>query len=384
MDMNSENIEPLTLLYVEDEYDSRTLLSSMIETRFPSIQLFTAENGKEGLEFYSQCSTDILVTDISMPNMDGLQMARRIKALNPEVLIIVLTARTDTRYLLDSIDIGINQYVLKPIDSKLLFSAIQQCIDTITLKRMVTKQHEDITRLNASLISRADELEMLNRELEAFNYTVSHDLRTPLTIIHGYCQVLQEMYGSSMDATCKEFISEILKGVYQMKELISTLLNFSKINRSDLKIRTVDLGKMAVEISEALKISEENKRNVNFKIMQGVTVNGDKVLLHLLLENLLGNSWKYTGTKDEAIIEFGIKEINGKPVYFVRDNGIGFENEYSDSIFEPFKRLEISKDFEGTGIGLATVKRIIQRHGGEIWAEGEAGQGATFYFTLQG
>jgi signal transduction histidine kinase len=383
MELIPDKIEPISLLYVEDEHDSRTLLSSMIETRFPLIQLLTAENGKEGLDIYSQCATDILVTDISMPNMDGLQMARRIKTMKPDVMIIVLTARTDTQYLLYSIDIGINQYVIKPIDSKLLFSAIQKCIDTIALKRMVKKQHEDIVGLNASLISRTDELEMLNRELEAFNYTVSHDLRTPLTIIHGYCQVLQEICSSSMDATCKEFISEILKGVYQMKDLISTLLNFSKINRSDLKTSNLDLSEMAVEIFETLKLSEENERKVNFQIMQDVTVNGDKALLKVLLENLFGNAWKYTSAKDEAVIEFGRKEINGKPVYFVRDNGIGFENEYSATIFEPFKRLNISKDFEGTGIGLATVKRIIQRHGGEIWAEGKVGQGATFYFTLQ-
>lgn len=382
MNLPSVTLEPLSLLYVEDEIDSRTVLTSMIGTKYPDIRLVTAENGQEGLKAYRRQATDILVTDISMPHMDGLQMARKIKEVNPEVMIIVITARTDTQYLLDCIDIGIHQYVLKPIDSLYLFAAIDKCMDTITNKRMVAMQHDLIARINAGLEARAEELEILNHELEAFNYTVSHDLRTPLTVISGYCQVLKEVYGPSLDAEGREFINEISSGIYQMSDLISTLLNFSKINRAALSISNVDLSKMAFEISEQLKIAYPTDRKVHFQIKPGVQANGDKALLKVLLENLLGNALKYTSTKEEALIEFGLEATGDRQVYFVRDNGVGFDTALSERIFIPFQRLDNSKDIEGNGIGLATVKRIIQRHGGEIWAEGKIGHGATFSFTL--
>jgi light-regulated signal transduction histidine kinase (bacteriophytochrome) len=195
--------------------------------------------------------------------------------------------------------------------------------------------------------------------------------------------MLKEMYGSIMDDTGRDFINEISSSVYQMNDLIVTLLKFSKINRSELIMSSVDLGKMATEISLNLRLTQQTERKVNFQIMNGVKANGDKVLLKVLLENLLGNSWKYTSTKEAALIEFGLKEISGRQVYFVRDNGVGFDSTFNEKIFAPFQRLDNSENFEGMGIGLATVKRIIQRHGGEIWAEGKVGQGATFYFTLQ-
>jgi signal transduction histidine kinase len=383
MNLPSAPPEHVSLLYVEDERDARELLSSMIGTKYPNVKLFTAEDGQEGLESYLLHNADILLTDISMPKMDGLQLARKVKELNPAVMIIVLTARTDTQYLLDSIDIGIHQYVLKPIVSHQLFAAIDKCVDSISVRRMVKKQHDFITSLNDGLAARTRELELLNCELEAFNYTVSHDLRTPLTVISGYCQVLKELYGPQIDAAGREYIDEIMGGVRQMNDLIATLLNYSKINRSELNITRVDLGKMATDVSENLKRSHQADRNVVFKIMQGVKANGDKVLLKVLLENLLGNAMKYTSTKDEAHVEFGVKEIDGKRVYFVHDNGVGFDNKFADSMFAPFQRLENSKEFEGSGIGLATVKRIVQLHGGDIWAEGAVDKEATFFFTLQ-
>jgi signal transduction histidine kinase len=383
MNQTSENHEPISLLYVEDEKDARTILLSMMETKFPSLKLAVAENGQEGFEAYSQLNTDILVTDISMPQMDGLQMARKIKGLNPEVMIIVLTGRTDTQYLLDCIDIGINQYVLKPVDNKLLFAAIEKCVDTISLKRMVKEQNEFITSLNARLTSRTEELEMLNRELEAFSYTVSHDLRTPLSVINGYCQVLTELCSSTLDASCRSFIKDITNGVYQMNDLITALLNFSKVNRSELKKTKVDLSKVVAEVFNDLKVSDLFERQVDFRISQNVKAFGDKTLLKVLMQNLIGNSWKYTSKKDVATIEFGQNEINQKHVYYVRDNGVGFDSKNSDKMFTPFKRLENGESFEGTGIGLATVQRIVHRHGGVVWAEGEVGKGATFYFTLE-
>jgi signal transduction histidine kinase len=383
MNQTSVKQAPISLLYVEDEKDARTILLSMLQAKFPSLQLTVAENGAEGFEAYSLFNSDILVTDISMPQMNGLQMARKIKEVNPEVQIIVLTGRTDTQYLLDSIDIGINHYVVKPVDNALLFAAIEKCIDSISLKLKVKEQHSHITDLNARLTARTEELEMLNRELEAFNYTVSHDLRTPLSVINGYCQVLTELCSSNLDSSCRSFVKEITNGVYQMNDLITTLLNFSKVNRFTLRKTNIDLSKIVAEVSNDLKVSDQDDRQVDFRISQNVTAIGDKTLLKLLLQNLIGNSWKYTSNKEMAIIEFGLSNINKKPVFYVRDNGIGFDSKHSIKMFTPFQRLNNGESFEGTGIGLATVQRIVHRHGGVIWAEGEVEKGATFYFTLE-
>jgi light-regulated signal transduction histidine kinase (bacteriophytochrome) len=190
------------------------------------------------------------------------------------------------------------------------------------------------------------------------------------------------MCGAALDATCHEFIHEILSGANQINELIYTLLKFSEVNRAQLKMSSVDLSEIAVEIAKNLNKSSQSCRQVEFRIKQGVIVIGDKKLIKVLLSNLIGNAWKYSAKRDEAVIEFGNTEINGKMVYFVRDNGIGFESEVAGNLFAPFKRLDNSDGFEGTGVGLATVQRIIQRHGGDVWGEGELDKGSTFYFTL--
>jgi len=229
MPHSTKKSKTYSLLYVEDEADSRELLKSMIEMKFPQLELTTAIDGQNGLELYTKQYKDILVTDISMPNMNGLQMARSIKLMNPEVMIIVLTARADTQFFIESIDIGINQFVLKPIDNKILNDAIDKCINSISLKDKIKEQNDFIISLNKSLTAKTSELENLNQELEAFNYTVSHELKSPLAIISGYCQLLTEMYESSLDSTCLDFINEILYGVNKISELINTLLNFSKI-----------------------------------------------------------------------------------------------------------------------------------------------------------
>ncbi|KAF0217244.1 MAG: PAS/PAC sensor signal transduction histidine [Geobacteraceae bacterium] len=249
--------------------------------------------------------------------------------------------------------------------------------DITARKRM----EEQIETLHTNLSSRAAELETANAELEAFGYTVSHDLRKPLTNINGYCQVVLELCGSNLDDRCRGYLREIYDGTLRMAKLIEALLNFSHLTRGELHRETVDLSGMARAIAAELSLSEPG-RGVEFRIAEGITVNGDANLLRVVLENLLGNAWKYTGKRKEAVIGFGRVEAEGKPVYFVRDNGAGFDMRYADNLFTPFHRLHGADEFKGHGIGLATVQRIIQRHGGRIWAEGEPGRGATFFFSL--
>lgn len=244
------------------------------------------------------------------------------------------------------------------------------------------KQAEaEIEKLNTSLATRAAELEAANQELEAFSYTVSHDLRRPLTTINGYCQVIQELCSVALGQQCRGYLEEIHGGTLRMNQLIDALLKFSSMTRIELRRETVDISAMAQAVAAELSLAEPERR-VTFRIAEGITVSGDINLLRLVVENLFGNAWKYTGQREEGVIEFGVTEIDGKPACFVRDNGAGFAMAEAERLFAPFQRLSGSAEFKGHGIGLATVERIIRRHGGRIWAEGEPEKGATFFFTL--
>ena len=282
-----------------------------------------------------------------------------------------------------------------------LFNALRQHILTVTrtwdlsrrlevntndeIGELVTDfnlMKEEIKTLNGSLALRAEELTAANQELEAFNYTVSHDLRKPLTIINGYCQAIMEMCDTSLDEECKNYLGEIYHGTLRMNQLIEALLKFSVMARSELLLEPVDLSGMAKTVAAELRQTEP-ERDVRVEIAEGITVNGDRNLLQVVMENLLGNAWKYTGRREEAVIEFGKTTVAGEPACFVRDNGAGFDMAQSERLFAPFQRLSGTDEFKGHGIGLATVARIIQRHGGRVWAEGEPDKGATFYFTLR-
>mgnify|MGYP001308210573 CR=1 FL=1 len=235
-------------------------------------------------------------------------------------------------------------------------------------------------QVEAALQQAYNELIATNIELEAFNYTVSHDLRTPLTLINGYCQMVLDLSDSILDEHCRGYIKEIYDGSLRMTRLIETLLDFSSITRIEMRHDKVDLSKMAEEVAMVLKVSDPGRR-VTFRIADGITVDGDAVLLQSALNNLMGNAWKYSGNRENVVIEFGATQIDGKSACYVKDNGPGFAREHLDKLFLPFQRLPGTK-VEGHGIGLATVDRIIRRHGGRVWAEVDPGKGVCFYFTL--
>jgi light-regulated signal transduction histidine kinase (bacteriophytochrome) len=242
----------------------------------------------------------------------------------------------------------------------------------------------DITdRKNAEdeLRQRTAELEASNKELEAFSYSVSHDLRAPLRSITGFSAVLLEDYGEKLDKEGQQYLRKIQDSGELMGQLMDDLLKLSRVTRSDLRMEKLDLSGMARETISDLEATEP-KRKVKVTIAPNMTAEGDKNLLSLVLQNLLGNAWKFTGKTVEPRIEIGVIEDKGKQAFFVRDNGSGFDMVYANKLFQPFQRLHKASEFAGTGIGLATVQRIIRRHGGEVWAEGKVGQGATFYFTL--
>ncbi len=229
--------------------------------------------------------------------------------------------------------------------------------------------------------SRTSALLASNQELEAFSYSVSHDLRAPLRSINGFSQIMLDEYGERLDETGKGYLHRIRGASRRMGELIDDLLKLSRIGRAELHVETVDLSAMVRSIADSLRQNQPDRR-VEVVIQSDVIVRGDKFLLAIALENLLGNAWKFTARQLPARIEFGILYQDGQPVHFVRDNGEGFDMQYAEKLFAPFQRLHSESDYPGTGIGLSTVQRVIQRHGGRIWATAEMHRGATFYFTL--
>jgi PAS domain S-box-containing protein len=224
-------------------------------------------------------------------------------------------------------------------------------------------------------------LKLANQELEAFSYSVAHDLRAPLRGMHGFAQLLLEEHGDALTSTGRDYIERITTNATRMAELIDALLSLSRTTRADLKAEKVDLGGIARAVHVGLAAAEP-EREVELVVADGLEAVLDPALARTLFENLLGNAWKFTQKADRAQIEVGANHSAGATVFHVRDNGAGFQMEYAKKLFAPFQRLHVATDYPGTGIGLATVQRIVHRHGGEIWAEGSVGAGATFYFTF--
>jgi PAS domain S-box-containing protein len=245
---------------------------------------------------------------------------------------------------------------------------------------------EELRRLSAELeqrvVERTIELESANNELESFAYSVSHDLRAPLRSMDGFSQVLVERYAEQFDAPGTRYLKHIRDASQEMGQLIDALLSLSRVTRSEMQRAPVDLSVLACSLEVQLRKTEP-AREVTFEIADGLVTTGDAPLLRVMIDNLLGNAWKFSRPSSHARIEFGMTLERDIPIFFVRDNGAGFDMAYANKLFAPFQRLHTAGQFEGTGIGLATVQRIIRRHGGRIWAEGAVGEGSTFFFTLQ-
>ena len=256
---------------------------------------------------------------------------------------------------------------------------VTSAIRDVTERKRVEKQ---ISNLNKELRERAAELEATNKELEAFSYSVSHDLRSPLQNIDSFSQILIEEYANRLNAEGRDYMQRLRASCQHMEEIIDALLALSNMSRHELVLEPVDLTKLAKSIATELQ-RKDPERDVDWAIAEGLTAEGDARLLRVVLENLLGNAWKFTTKRERGRIEFGaLPQCNGARTYFVRDNGAGFDMARAGHLFAPFKRLHEQTQFRGTGIGLATVQRVIRRHHGRIWAEGVVDQGATFCFTL--
>jgi light-regulated signal transduction histidine kinase (bacteriophytochrome) len=264
-------------------------------------------------------------------------------------------------------------------------SALQTMTDQLAIAIDNARLYGQVRRYAAELetrvAERTAELDAVNKELEAFAYSVSHDLRAPLRSINGFGQALLEDYGRELDAVGQDYLRRVRAASQRMAQLIDDLLELSRLTRGTLRREDVDLSAMAHEIAAELQAAQPD-RQVAFVIAEGIVAHGDARLLRVVLENLLGNAWKFTSKHPRAQIEFGASQGDGKPAFFVRDDGVGFDMAYADKLFGAFQRLHGMTEFEGSGVGLATVQRIIHRHGGRVWADGAVEQGAAFSFTL--
>ena len=271
------------------------------------------------------------------------------------------------------------EHSIYPVQDKTgAISAIAVFSRDITERR---RAEEELRTTHAKLARHAYELATVNRELESFSYTVSHDLKAPLRSIDGFARALQEEYADNLDATGRDYLLRVISACRRMNQLIEAMLNMARLTSGELQEKTVDLSSLAMIIVHDLR-KQQPGRQVEFIIADNIKVNGDVTMLQVLLENLFHNAWKFTGKQAGARIEFGSVTMDDRTVFFVRDNGAGFDMQYADTLFMPFNRFHAASEFPGIGIGLAIAHRIVRRHNGRLWAESAPEQGATFYFTL--
>jgi signal transduction histidine kinase len=351
------------VLLVDDNADLRTYIQGLLSPRY---EIEAVTDGVEALEAARSRLPDLVLSDVMMPRLDGFGLLRELRAdpRTRSVPIILLSARAGEESAVEGLDAGADDYLVKPFSARELLARV--------------RTHLDLARDRRAW---AADLERINRELEAFSYSVSHDLRAPLRAIDGFSKALLLDCTDALDESSRHYLERIRSGTERMARLIEDLFALSQIQRSAIYVERVDLARVAAEVVRELR-QRDPDRKVVVEIARDLSAHGDKHLLTIVLENLLGNAWKFTSKAREAKIAIGREDMPEGPTFFVRDNGAGFDMAYADKLFAPFQRLHRATDFEGTGIGLATVQRIVSRHGGRIFASAAPNQGATFHFTL--
>jgi signal transduction histidine kinase len=408
--------ETITILIAEDSATQAERLKHFLQRQGYGVQ--AAIDGRQAIDMARKQKPTLVISDVMMPEMDGYQLCGAIKS-DPglkDVPVILVTTLSDPHDVIRGLECRADNFIIKPYDERGLLSRIQFVLlnremrahdhasmgveinfngqrHFITADRLqilnlllstyeaAIQRNQELTRAKNELRTLNASLETSNKELEAFSYSVSHDLRAPLRAINGFTSIVLDDGAEQLDENGKEMLLRVQNACQRMGQLIDDLLSLARVARSELSRCEVDLSAMAREVLADLQKSHPD-RAVTARIAEGLTADCDPRLLRIALENLLGNAWKFTSKRANATIEFAAKSQDDERVFYVRDNGAGFDMAHTQNLFGAFQRLHSVEDFPGTGIGLATVHRIVRRHGGRIWAEGAVDKGATLYFTL--
>lgn len=373
------------VLIVDDDRDFVESLQEILESKGYAVA--TAHDAEMARVVAAKFNVDVALLDIRLGQDNGVDLIASLKQQQPAIICVMLTAHKSLETAVGALRQGAYNYLTKPLHPEELLATLERCYEKLRLQQQREQVEEELRKhrdhLEELVAERTTSLERVNKELETFSYSISHDLRAPLRHINGFSQALLEECGDKLNDNGKDYLHRVRTASRRMGELIDDLLSLSRITRHEMQRQPGDLSALANDIATQLK-KDQPDRVVQFDIQEGQTVQGDARLLRIVLENLLGNAWKYTSKQASARIEFGCTEKDGEQVYYVRDDGVGFDMKYVKKLFGSFQRLHRDDEFPGTGIGLATVARIIHRHGGRVWAEAEVNKGATFYFTLAG
>jgi signal transduction histidine kinase len=409
---------PVEILIAEDSRTQALRLQRILEQH--GYHVTHAANGRLALEAAQLKKPTLVISDVVMPEMDGYELCRRVKtdAGLGNIPVILVTTLPDPGDVIRGLECRADNFILKPYDERYLLNRIQNVLlnremgeaepaaigveiffngqrhfitaDRLQILNLLLSTYDAAIHRNKELTRAKEELHQLNakmedanKELESFSYSVSHDLRAPLRHIAGFANLLRQRGSEQLTENNREYLNKIVDATKQMGQLIEDLLGFSRMGRADMQQRDVDLHRMFKEVCSDLA-ADAKGRNIEWKLNPLPAVQGDAAMLKQVVVNLISNAIKYTRPRERAEIEIGSAgEENGRAIFFVRDNGAGFDMQAAAKLFGVFQRLHRADEFEGTGIGLANVQRIIARHGGRVWAEGIVDQGATFYFTLK-
>jgi signal transduction histidine kinase len=376
--ISSAEMRKASILIVDDQEANVSLLEQMLHDA-GYVSIASTMDPREVCELHRKNRYDLILLDLQMPGMDGFQVMEGLKEIETDGYLPVLVITALPGHKLRALKAGAKDFVSKPFDLGEVLIRVYNMLEVRLLNSEIKRLYNQVEERVAQ---RTAELEESNKELEAFSYSVSHDLRAPLRALDGFSQAMLDDFGPQLPAECQRYLKTIRYSAQQMSALIDALLEFSRFNRQELNKQAMDTSKLVHSALDELGFPWQ-ERQVEIRVGDLPMSSGDPVLLKQVWLNLLSNALKYTNKRKKAEIEIGSTKINGTEVFFVRDNGTGFDMRYADKLFGVFERLHRMEDYEGTGIGLAMVQRIVNRHGGRVWANSAIDRGTTFNFTLE-
>jgi len=369
----------VSILIVDDDSTKRFALKTILAPLGEDV--VEASSGADALRQLLRQEFAVLLLDVRMPMMDGFETAQLIRQrprsqLTPIIFVTALDqAETDMGR---GYDLGAVDFVFAPVVPAILRAKVAVFVELYRAQQELRRYRSQLEML---VEERTTALTAVNRELEAFSYSVSNDLRAPLLAFDGLSQTLLEDYGGKLDKKAKDYLLRMRRASQRMTSVFDGLQSLFRLTSGEIHREEVDITRLAREIADEVR-AENPDRKVKVQVAEGMSASGDRRLLRILLSNLINNAWKFTSVEAEPKIEVGTEIVDGESRVYVRDNGVGFDMIYAHRLFGAFQRLHSQSDFPGAGIGLATARRIVNRHGGRIWAEGAVGEGATFYFVI--